>query len=168
STAHANGVWTVAGGGSDIWNAADQFRFVHQPLSADGEIIARVTSLQNTDPWAKAGVMIRETLNGNSRHAFMGITPANGFAWQRRTATGGSSEHTAGGSLNAAPGNWVRLTRQGNTLRAYKSANGINWTQVGSALNIGMASEIYIGLAVTSHNNGTVATAVFDSITVVP
>ena len=29
--------------GNDIWGDADQFQFVHQSLTGDGEIIARVT-----------------------------------------------------------------------------------------------------------------------------
>src|SRR5262249_51611526 len=62
SAAYATGVFTVGAAGLDIWGAADQFRFVYQSLTGDGEIVAQVTALQPTDPWAKAGVMIRETL----------------------------------------------------------------------------------------------------------
>src|SRR6185369_9232232 len=60
SAIYNNGNWTVAGGGSDIWNAADQFNFASTTFNGDGTIIAKVTSLQNTDPgsgWSKAGVM---------------------------------------------------------------------------------------------------------------
>jgi hypothetical protein len=62
SAAYNNGNWTVIGGGSDIWNAADQFNFASTSFSSDGVMIARVLSLQNSDPgsgWSKAGLMFR-------------------------------------------------------------------------------------------------------------
>src|SRR5262249_5907012 len=52
----------VSGSGDDIWNNADAFHYVYRPMTGNGEIIARVQRIENTDPWAKAGVMIRETL----------------------------------------------------------------------------------------------------------
>src|SRR5215831_13547745 len=103
---------TVKGSGSDIWDVADEFQFDFQVLSGDGTIIARVVSQSPTDPWAKAGVMIRETLAANSRHAFMALTSGNGVAFQRRLATGGNSTGTTVAGP-AAP-YWVKLTRSGN------------------------------------------------------
>src|SRR4030095_7720748 len=94
SAAYSSGVFTVKGAGVDIWNTSDQFRLVYQPLTGDGEIVAQVLSLQNTDSWAKAGVMIRETLTATSRHAFMAVTAGNGVSFQRRTTTGGSTVST--------------------------------------------------------------------------
>jgi regulation of enolase protein 1 (concanavalin A-like superfamily) len=167
TTVHSAGVFTAEGSGADIWGTSDQFRYVYQSASGDCEIKARVTSQENTDGWAKAGVMIRESTGANSKHAFLTITPANGFAFQNRTATGGSSANTAGGALNAAPNNWVRLVRSGSTITAYKSSNGTSWTTVGS-VTVSMTSNVQIGLAVTSHNNATLGTAVFDNVTVVP
>ena len=61
--AEAAGTITMSGGGTDIWNTADQFRFACKPLIGDGTLIAKVESVGNTDPWAKAGVMIRESLD---------------------------------------------------------------------------------------------------------
>jgi regulation of enolase protein 1 (concanavalin A-like superfamily) len=156
--------WTVRGGGDDIWNATDSFHFVHQPLNADGEITVRVASQTNTDPWAKAGVMIREGTAGNARHAMVVVTPGNGVAFQRRTSTGGASAHTAG-SRAAAPV-WLRLARVGSVITGYESGDGTSWVQVGSvALTIG--SDVRIGLCVTSHNNAMLSTAVFESVQLV-
>src|SRR6185437_13549874 len=47
SAAYTNGSWTIKGGGSDIWNGADQFNFASTIINGDGTIIAEVTSLQN-------------------------------------------------------------------------------------------------------------------------
>ena len=69
----------IAGSGADIWETADQFHFRFQSLSGDGEIVARVTSLANTHPWAKVGLMVRETLAS-------GTTPIDGSTDSRCVA----------------------------------------------------------------------------------
>ena len=88
---YAAGTFSVSGAGVDIWGTTDQFRFVYQSLNGDGEIVARVNSLQNTDPWAKAAVMIREDLTSNAPHAMAILVPALGMALQGRATRGGSS-----------------------------------------------------------------------------
>src|SRR5262249_7022712 len=163
SASHSSGVFTVRGSGADIWGNADGFEFVYHPLNGNGQIVARVTAVQNTDPWAKAGVMIRETLAAGSRHAFMALTPGNGLAFQRRVATGGVSTHTAGGASGAPV--WVRLTRNGNTITAFRSTNGTTWTEVGADA-VAMGNQVFAGLAVTSHAIGVLNTSTFDNVQV--
>ncbi|MFD0893907.1 DUF3472 domain-containing protein [Luteolibacter ambystomatis] len=166
SAMQTSGTLILSGSGADIWGTADAFRYTWQALTGDGSITARVATQQNTDGWAKAGVMIRESLTAGSKQAMLAVTPGNGVALQYRSTTSGASSNTAG-STSAAP-RWVRLTRTGDVLRAYESADGSTWTQVGTDTTITMAANIYIGLAVTSHNNTVSSTATFDSITVVP
>lgn len=163
SASYSNNSFTVGGSGSDIWGTADAFRYVYQDLNGDGTIIARVASQTNTDPWAKAGVMIRENTNGSSKHASMFVSAANGLAFQRRTTTSGSSEHTSGSSGTAPV--WVRLQRSGNTITASRSSDGNSWTTVGST-SISMSAGVKVGLAVTSHNNSNTSTAVFSNVSV--
>jgi endoglucanase Acf2 len=163
SASHSSGTFTLRGSGADIWGTADAFHYVYQTLNGNGEIRARVTGVQNTNAWAKAGVMIRESLGAGSRHAFVCLTPGNGLAFQRRLSTGGTSTHTSGGTA-AAPV-WVRLTRDGNTFTAFRSADGASWTQVGSA-SISMTTQVVAGLAVTSHSNGVLNTSTFDGVSV--
>jgi uncharacterized repeat protein (TIGR03806 family) len=155
--------FNVTASGDDIWNAADAFHYVYQPLSGDGQITARVLALQNTDPWAKAGVMFRENFAPGSRHAFAAVTAASGTALQRRTAPDAGSAHTSG-PYAAAP-YWVRIVRAGNLFTAYASNNGTNWTLVDSD-TIVMPAQIYVGLAATAHNNSALTTANFDNVLV--
>lgn len=159
-----SGLFSVRGSGTDIWDNVDAFQYVYQPLTGNGQIVARVTSVQFTDEWAKAGVMIRESLAPGSRHASMFLTAGNGLAFQRRTSIDGLSDHTTGGS-GVAP-YWVRLVRSGNQISAYRSTDGVTWIQVGPTLTINMATSVYVGLAVTSHNNSTSCLATFDSVSV--
>jgi plastocyanin/regulation of enolase protein 1 (concanavalin A-like superfamily) len=159
-----NGTFTVAGSGSDVWNTSDSGpQYAYRALGGDGTIIARVVTQQNTSGWAKAGVMIRESLNANSAQAFMAITPGNGAAFQYRTATGGSSSNSNTTGFTAPY--WVKLVRSGNTITGYRSADGTTWTQQGTA-TFSMASTVYIGMAVTATNNSALSVVTFDNVKV--
>ena len=163
SAGYSSGTFTVIGSGNDIESSSDQFHYVYQPVTGDATVIARVATIQNTNAWAKGGVMIRETLVANSKHAMMVITPGNGLSFQRRLTTGGLTTHTAG-ALVAAP-YWVKIVRTGNTLSGYSSSNGTTWTLVGSD-TVTMAAAVYVGLPLTSHDNGILGTATFDNVSV--
>ena len=150
--------------GTDIWNTTDQFRYAYKSLSGDGSITVRVDSLVRSNEWAKAGVMIRETLEPGSKHAFMCVTPDHGTTFQRRPVAGQDSASTdVGGS--PAP-RWVKLTRTGNVFTAHDSMDGVTWTEaaVSPALEIQMAANVYIGLAVTSHDAAIVTAAEFSNL----
>jgi regulation of enolase protein 1 (concanavalin A-like superfamily) len=163
---YANSAFDIVGSGVDIWGTSDEFRYVYQSSSGDCSIVARVNRVQNTDGWAKAGVMIREGTGANSMHASVFVTPGSGISFQRRTSTGGTSVSTTQAGL-AAP-YWVRLTRTGNSFAAYYSSNGSTWTQLGASQTINMASGARIGLAVTSHNDGILCTGNFSNVTATP
>jgi hypothetical protein len=165
SATQTNGTFTVNGSGADIWDSADEFRYVYQTASGDCEMVARVAAVTNTNSWAKAGVMIRESLNANSSHALVAVTPGNGVSFQRRGSTGGASSDTNNSGLGAPY--WVRIVRSGSTFTAYRSADGTNWTTIGSQ-TISMSSTVYIGLAVTSHADGTLCPATFNNVTATP
>ena len=164
----SNGVFIVSGSGADIWGTADGFRFVYQPLTNNCDVSARVTSQGATDPWAKAGVMIRDSLGASAAYGFMPITPGNGFDFQYRSTNGISSDgNISGGAINAAPNNWVRLTRTNNTFYAFISADGVNWMQVGTPATLSLTNTIYyVGIAVCAHHDGLLNTATFDNVTV--
>ena len=157
------GTFAVRGAGADVWGTADAFRFVWQPLSGDRDIVARVAQVENVQPWVKAGVMIRERLTADSPHAFMLVSAGRGLAFQRRVTSGGISASTSPGA-GTAPA-WVKLERRGNVIRAYRSSDGTAWTLVGSD-TFGMSTDVYVGLAVSSHDVTRLATATFDSVSV--
>ena len=151
---------TVEGSGADIWGTADAFRFVYKPWTGDGEVIARVTSIENTHAWAKAGVMIRGGLDASAAHVSLFVTPGKGVALQTRAAPNELTTHSAVNALTAPY--WVRLVRRATTIAAFTSADGAHWTSAGSR-SLTAGETVYVGLAVTSHNNATLATATFQS-----
>jgi regulation of enolase protein 1 (concanavalin A-like superfamily) len=163
SAQYSSGTFTISGSGADIWGTADAFHYVYQPLSGDGSIEARVGSIQNVNAWSKAGVMIRESLDANSKHANMLVSAAKGEHLQWRAATGGTSSDAAG-SLSVPP-RWVRLDRSGDTFTGYESSDGASWTQV-SQQTIAMAADVFVGIAVTSHSTSASTTAVVTSVTI--
>ena len=161
-TASTDGsIYSVTGGGADIWNGSDQFYYLYQQWFGDGTVVARVRSLQNAHAWTKAGVMFRESIAANAKQVDMIVSPSKGVAMQYRAATGGSTVH-AGGAAGAAPG-WVRLTREGDRFTAAWSTDGSTWTAIGSA-TVAMPQSILVGLAVTSHNTSATAAASFDDV----
>jgi len=160
------GTYTMTGTGADISGTADQFHFAFKTLTGAGSITARINSVQNTDPWAKAGIMIRETLDAGSKHAFACLTPENGVASQGRTATDGTSYSTNQTGITAP--HWVKLERDaaGNFTVSH-STNGSTWQSVADSIptNISMTSNVYIGLALTSHDTALTCQAVFSNVT---
>jgi len=150
--------------GSDIWNSSDEFRFAYRRLSGNGSIIARVDSVLDSNAWAKAGVMIREGLEAGSKHAMVVVTPSSGISFQRRLTANAASENSDASGL-AAP-YWVKLTRTGNVFTAQRSADGVTWVDIAATVpvNILMATDVYIGLALTSHDTAISTGAEFSNV----
>ena len=129
SASESNSTWTVIGDGADIWGTSDAFHYAYVPLIGDGEISAHVVDNgTGSNTWAKGGVMIRETLQANSKHVMAIITDSDGggIANQGRPSTGGSSV-SFHGDITASPPHWVRLVREGDMITGYHSADGIDY-----------------------------------------
>ncbi|OHB82414.1 MAG: hypothetical protein A2Z38_01155 [Planctomycetes bacterium RBG_19FT_COMBO_48_8] len=164
------GTFTMTGSGADIWTVnnveADEFHFAYKMLTGTGSIVAKVESVQNTNNWAKAGVMIRETLDPASSHAFMTLTPTQGVSFQRRPGTGATSISDNSTTLSEAAPHWVKIERTiSGTFIASHSTNGTTWQTLGSTQNIQMSANVYIGLALTSHDAALTCQAVFSNVT---
>jgi len=173
------GTYTMTGSGADIWNTADEFHFAYKILTGPGSIIARVESVEQTDAWAKTGVMIRETLDVGSKFAAVYITPTNadgtatnGCRFQARldTDAGAASDSTIATDEQRAivAPYWVKLERDiGGNFRGYYSSNGSTWQSIlWSPQFIPMSSNVYVGLALTSHNASATCEAKFSNVTI--
>jgi hypothetical protein len=164
----------------------DKFYFMHQPLTGDGSITARVTSLTgiitypppNHDqlivpgvvPWAKAGVLIKESTKQGSTYAAVMLTGSHGVRMQYNF-----TEDIAGrpGGVSEQSPRWLRLTRLGDTLTGYESSDGMQWTEIGTTHLTGLPATVEAGIFVTSPSNLTLsegtarltqATGVFDHV----
>ena len=171
----ATGTYKVAGAGADIWGTADQFHYVYMQLTGDGEISARVVSNgTGSNAWAKGGVMIRETTAVDSKQMLMGMTGSEGggIAMQGRPETAGNSI-SYHGDLIAAPPYYVKLTRVGNAISGYSSADGVEWAlltdtspdgAMTNPIDVELPETVLIGLFVTSHAAGEARTYTFDNV----
>ncbi|HKP97338.1 MAG TPA: PA14 domain-containing protein [Fibrobacteria bacterium] len=160
-----NGIYSLTGSGADIWGTADGFHFLRRPVSGNFEITAKVLSVQNTNAWAKGGLMIREDLSASSRYVAVVMTATHGIELQWRSATGGASEPLIAAGY-AAP-YWLRLNRTDNVFTAYRSPDNNGWFLVGS-VTIPLASSTQAGLVVTAHDNAQLNTAAFSDVATVP
>ncbi len=159
--------WTVRGEGTGIRGTADQFQFTYKTLVGNGELAARVVSL---DPpladWSMAGVMIRVLLTPGSPYLFMGVsanteTADHGITFWGRLAMDGAADQVSSGATGAPC--WVKVTRTGDAFAGYSSPDGKTWTQQYSTTAPGIPPSIYIGFAVASEVSGKQVAALFDS-----
>jgi hypothetical protein len=167
----AAGKITLTGDGTDIWNNDDQFTFAYKTLNGDGSMTARVVSIgPGSNTWAKAGVMIRDSLDGGSTHAMMVMTAnsdgtaGNGASFQWRPAANGASSNSDSAAV-VKPPYWVKIDRLGDNLSGSYSADGKTWRPLGIPQTIAMTAPVYVGLCVTSHQAGEQRNFEFDSIT---
>jgi len=163
SFSQSSGTYTIAGSGSDIWTTGDQFHYAWQNVSGDVDVVARVASEQQTSSFAKAGVMIRESLATNSIEASVLLTPTNGVALEVRPTTGAATINVSGWVKGPVAPQYVKLSRVGSTFTASYSADGATWTSLAST-NVTMHVGATAGMAVTAHNNAALNTATFDNV----
>ena len=152
--------WTVRGGGGDIYGTSDQFQYAMQDFAADGALVARVTSMENTSASAKSGVMMRSSTGTGSRYAFVFATPGGVF-FQTRTAT--SAAATTVGSAAITVPVWLKLTRSGTTYIGWWSTDGATWTTLGTQ-TLTMSGTPKAGLAVTAHDDAKLNTSTFANV----
>jgi hypothetical protein len=163
----ATETWTIKGDGTGLLGTSDQFRYVYKTLNGDGELVARVASIDPpVSDWSMAGVMIRvvPSLPG-SPFIFMGVTvnsdtKDHGVTLLYRTSVGGTALQVNAGAMTAPY--WVKVSRTGDTFAGSVSPDGKTWTEEGSDTAAGIPKSICIGYAVTSGVGGKPVTAVFD------
>jgi regulation of enolase protein 1 (concanavalin A-like superfamily) len=165
SFSNSGGVITIDASGTDIWDSADSGYFAYKVISGNFDIRARVASLGNTHPWAKAGVMARERLDDWSQNAFTLVTADNVAGLQSRWEWHGSTTFTGGPWVNAPY--WVRLVRSGSTFTSYISPDGVTWQTIGTT-SITLPPTMYVGVAATSHNNSVTTRATFTDLQITP
>jgi hypothetical protein len=164
SASFNGGVFTLRGT-LDTWGTNDGFHFAWQQLKGDGEVVARVLTVENTLNHAKAGVMFRETLAADARHAEACVTPVDGTQFLTRSEAGGKTTASVTGQDKGKLPYWVKVVREGNKFSGYESPDGQKWNLIGST-NISMSPQVYVGLVTSSHQKTTLCTATLDHVRV--
>jgi len=166
----ADGTIVMNAIGTDIWNAADEFRYVYKTLTGDGSMIARVDYLDGSpSTWAKAGVMVRQDTEAGAINTYMAMTGGDGegATFQQRVEADGVSvsQYPFDGNPFAPP-YWVRLERVGNAFSAFISPDGETWQQAADTVTVAMGDPVLIGLALTSHLATQATSAQFSNVSV--
>jgi hypothetical protein len=164
SATFANGTFTVKGAGNFIWSTADGFNFAYQPVTGDSTIIARMVSVGGGTASETTGIMVRETLAAGASNIYATFGGSSLLYFDDRPSTNGSTVSQNMTSPVTLP-YWVKIVRRGNVFSGYSSVDGLNWTQIGASVTVNMATNVYVGLAVSS-NSGSLATATFDNVAV--
>jgi hypothetical protein len=159
------GTYAVTAGGTDIGGTSDQCHFAYKEVSGASTVVAKVLSVSNTHTDAKAGVMIRDSLDADSAGAMVYITPGGAIALGYRD-TAGASASVVGQVTGIAAPQWLKIERAlGGIIRGYYSADGTTWTQIGTSIaTVTMNLPVYVGLAVTSHNTSQKCAAQFSNV----
>ena len=158
------GTYTMTARSDNIADPSDSFHYVYKQLSGTGSIVVKVESVTETSSSAKAGVMIRETLEPDSKYAMVFSRPDGGVRFRRRIETAGESTNSVDSRL-AVP-HWVKLELDAaGLLTASHSVDGINFVPfddqtLGSSATVQM-NNVFIGLALSSNNPEETCTAVF-------
>lgn len=166
---YADGKWTVQGAGNDIfWGAQDACHFTYKALTGNSAIIAKVESVQSTSPAAKAGVMMRTSLETGAPRAWMALSGRGQVeqSMPKLAVYGGTNYGTKAHDIASSTGSyWVKLERIGNIITGYVSPDGTNWaaTDVGR-IDAPVPDTIYVGLVVASANWGTLNSSTFSNV----
>jgi ABC-type transport system involved in multi-copper enzyme maturation permease subunit len=154
---------------------ADTYTFVHQTLTGDGALTARVTSLSGAyvplstapvsnfsssrqgqpgaqlqpglAPWAKAGIILEPGTSQGTAYAAVMVTGSHGVRMQYNYT---HDSPGLPGSTGPSSPRWLRLTRSGDVITGYDSAGGRDWAEIGTARLVGLPRTVQIGLFVTS------------------
>jgi ABC-type transport system involved in multi-copper enzyme maturation permease subunit len=135
----------VGPGGQHV---ADRFYLVHRTLTGDGRLTVRLTALDAAAPWAKAGLIVKQSTRQGSAYAAVLATPGHGVRMQWNYT------HDTAGPPGAPAPRWLRLTRAGDTVTGSASADGVHWTTVGTATLAGLPRTVPVGLFATGPSNG--------------
>ncbi|MEU1321109.1 DUF1349 domain-containing protein [Streptomyces tibetensis] len=176
-TGQSGGRFTITDAGADIWGVGGQHDDAYGTVFRNGvavngtSVTARVDNLDNTNGWAKAGVVLRNDLTDDGLspgYAAVVVTPNNGVSFQRdRNADGYLDQLTSTAATIKAPV-WLRLTRTAKQVSAYYSTDGSNFTQVGSTVTLpSMATTQDAGVIHTAHST-TAGSATFSNLRILP
>ncbi|MEV6948075.1 hypothetical protein AB0N07_40315 [Streptomyces sp. NPDC051172] len=168
---------SITGTGADVWGAGgqhdDQYGAIYQSQAFTNgtTVTTKVNQLDNTNPWAKAGIMVRNSIGGagsSAGYAVMAVTPGNGVVLGYDSDGDGYLDSEAQTTGITAPV-WLRLTRTGSQVSGYYSTDGTTFTRVGSAVNLsGAKATEDVGVFHTSHDNKLSGTAGFSGLSITP
>ena len=155
---NSDGTLTQWGSGADIWGTQDAFNYEYREFVNDGSMLLYVKGLDDTNVFAKVGIMIRHLIDPAAKHVMVDVTPGGHVEFLMRETWGGETAYLGGGSFHFPV--YLRLERSGTSITGSASQDGSQWVTFGT-VSPDLPADVYIGTAVTSHNRGITASATF-------
>lgn len=153
----------VYGGGADVWNRRDQFRYIWRGVAGDVRVSARVDDLADTDPHAKAGLMLRNSTAADAAHVYLHAFPDGRVMLGWRSADGAETRERELGTARWPV--WLSLEQRRGTVRAAYSTDGQAWHTSTLAPPVSLPRFPLAGLAVLAHSeNELLTSAIFQHI----
>ena len=153
-----DGTFTQRGSGGDIWGSEDAFNYEYRSLVNDGTMLLYVKNLDDTNEFAKVGIMIRHLIDPTAKHVLVDVTPSGHVEFLIRPTWGGGTAYVGGGSFHFPL--YLRLERNGASITGSASQDGSQWVTFGT-VSPDLPPDVVIGTAVTSHNRGVTASSTF-------
>ncbi|NCC50194.1 MAG: hypothetical protein EOM20_03165 [Spartobacteria bacterium] len=152
----------IYGGGEDIYEASDQFRFVYKEVRGNFSFGAAVAELDETHQYAKAAIMLRAGLAHDDPFVMINVFPGGNVLVVQRNEKGGLAEQEeVGVSLFPAR---LRMMRKGNLFALGFFTTADEWATRRLTLPAVFNGTCYVGMAVLSHDNRILTRALFDHI----
>jgi hypothetical protein len=170
STELGAGRWSLAGTGRDIWDSVDSFHYVYQAVSGEQAIICRVDSIQDTNEWAKSGLMFRSGPSDRAAHAGVFVTPRHGLVFQYRLANGaamGKWDYKEGIVATTDNPVWLKLVSEGAVIHAFFAQGRSRpsaWSSIGSVDGVKLGGDYLAGLAVCSRSDTMACNSAFGEV----
>ncbi|HEY0953324.1 MAG TPA: hypothetical protein VGE36_01110, partial [Roseateles sp.] len=162
SYVQATGTYTLSGAGAVASGTSYSFSTKYTALMGDFTFTARVVSQGGSGSGGRAGVVAMDGLTGTPAYAWTARYASTG---EIRAATNGNNRSNLSGFDTSTPPVWVRVQRRGNAVYSAASSDGVTWAEKTNYSTT--AATLYVGLALSSGSNTTVATADFDNVTIV-
>jgi hypothetical protein len=142
----SNGTYTIEAAGADLWKNDDEYGAIYQDDGFKSETTVRTTveSQENTDDWARAGVMVANDMTAAGSSAgdiLVAVTPGNGFVMQWDSDGDGYMESSVDVRSTTYPCT-LKLERSGNTFTgSFSTDGGDTFTEIDS-VHIAEANDI--------------------------
>ncbi|MBL7077306.1 MAG: discoidin domain-containing protein [Kiritimatiellae bacterium] len=155
-----NDAFLIAVKGGDVFESAghgdDAFGAIFSPeVSGDFSATVRVDAQEATFPYAKAGLMVRNSVMDRSAgYAAMCVTPERGVLFLYDSNGNGILDRPTGlgGKKPTTYPVWLRLEKRSGVVSGLYSSDGRSWKRLASAEVPGVADVQQVGMFASAYN----------------
>jgi hypothetical protein len=170
--------YTIHAAGYNVWYTRDELRFLFKKMSGDVSLAADIAYPEGGFGDHKALLMIRQTLEDDSKEAFVALHGDAMFHLAQRPEAGKriSDMEYRIGSRGGLPGGKspdslvilnvkrIGIEKKGNQFTLWVSEQGEPMHQYGAPITLDIAGPFYVGIGFTSHLPGVAETATLSNV----